>query len=110
MGYGCMERLSGNWILTREPFPDGRLTGIQLSSDEKGKVTGRGNIIINGESIDFDVAGHYNGASVDIWFTMREIESRDTSEYNFTFAGNCEGDNTFDGALSGVAARLKYKG
>jgi hypothetical protein len=96
MGYGCMERLSGKWRFSREPFREAKQQDVQLSSTADGNVTGTASFIQDGNTLSFDIQGMYNGAALSIRLTS----ITDLGLAGFTFDANCKGDNLFDGAVS----------
>jgi len=103
---GCMKTLKGKWLLSG-PF---RVAPTVELSTENGQVKGRTTIDIEGESTDFRVShGVCNGATVELFF-VNDIGENDFGDKQFNYAGNCVGEDVFNGGCMGQisgAATLK---
>lgn len=98
MAYGCMDPLKGNWLLSGLR-PDWKQVSLELTSGN-GKVAGRAVFNNRSRDWDFEVEGVYNGAALELYFRPKYGEE-EYGEVLFSFLGNCEGENRFDGFLTG---------
>jgi hypothetical protein len=73
---------------------------MQLTSDDRGKVTGTATATIEDGTFDYSISGMYNGAALELQFQQVFDESKPyMDEHNFSFSGNCMGDNVFKGPM-----------
>lgn len=76
---------------------------MQLTSDTtQGNGNGKAAAIIEGKTINYEIRGNYNGASLGLMFLPiyegDPAEQRsDWDDYQFEFAGNCIGNNVIKG-------------
>ena len=107
MADGCMDKLKGKWEFSREPFREGKLQDLHLTSDASGNVAGSATLTIDGQVFNLEVSGKYNVGGIEI-----SVSTLD-EQLGFGFDGNCVGPNVFKGPMYTeitVEAQLKYLG